>query len=79
MRIISCFVVMFFLSGCAPTLNEIERDEEVDVQSIVKSMRFVKHPNGLCFGVVMSDSIALRMSVHRSIAIVPVDCGMVGL
>jgi starvation-inducible outer membrane lipoprotein len=77
MKRLLTFCLLLGLTGCwTPSPSEMKPQ---DAKAIINSMQFVKHANGLCFGIVNTQRLSTSGRLTESISITQVDCEKAGL
>lgn len=74
-------ITICLLSGCVKDFfaPEVTQTSQQDAQTYVDSLVFVKHKNGLCFGVTTYNKMSTNISQSTSIIVTNVPCEKVGL
>ena len=76
MKRLILLTLLLTLIGCTPAPVELKPDE---AKRLVEKIEFVKHPNGVCFGILNTVKINTALNVSESISLTTVDCDSVGL
>lgn len=71
MKALGLIVFAVIAAGCTPKPVHMESQ---DAQKLVDAMVFVKHANGMCFGVINSERVTMRGDITQSVAVTQVAC-----
>lgn len=76
MKYLILSALILTLAGCTPAPVELKPDE---AKQLVEKIHFVKHQNGVCFGILNTVKINSALNVSESVSLTTVDCESVGL